>query len=422
MDREFDRLWLDLDSTQSHLPYAKLFRFDEELRRSSGTIALETMDYDLHTFEVPEVQRRCMEHLLVENDLEYAAFGGTRMLRTAIAAYETGLARNGDLGRFFVLLGNGVSEVAWAVIRGVMRARSNGGRNQFVIVGPTYPLFSSIILELGAVPVLVVGNAENDFVPEIENVAAHVSRKTAGIIIVNPNNPTGIAYSRQFLSALLAIAHASGAVLISDEVYSEMYHGGGGHVSLVGLNSGYRNLIRLFGPSKDRPGFTGIRIGYAAGDASYGASLLNDALVRGFSVGAIPQWWLLVDLTMRLDQSAREAAGLATLLSKEQVANWRGCLAANMNRIEGLLSDVLDAYYGGGLFSGVVIPNAGNMILVRLRRRLGEQEFLEEMRARKVVLYPGSFFDIPDDQTWTRLCLTRRRSVFRHGLSRLAGL
>ena len=90
-----------------------------------------------------------------------------------------------------VFIGNGVSEL----IDLCLRALLNPG-DEVLIPSPDYPLWSAAVMLNGGKAVYYPCRPENDFVPDPEEIAALVTRRTRAIVVINPNNPTGAVYPR----------------------------------------------------------------------------------------------------------------------------------------------------------------------------------------------------------------------------------
>ena len=102
---------------------------------------------------------------------------------------------------------------------------------------------------------------EEDFaLPPIDEIEKKISSKTRGIIICNPNNPTGYLYSREEILKLREIVKKHDLYLFSDEAYREFCYDGAVHFSAMNLEGVDENVILLDSVSK-RYSECGIRIG-----------------------------------------------------------------------------------------------------------------------------------------------------------------
>lgn len=129
-----------------------------------------------------------------------------------------------------VFLGNGVSEL----ITMTTQALLNDG-DEVLIPAPDYPLWSAATSLAGGVPVHYLGNEDDDWNPDIEDLKSKITQKTKALVIINPNNPTGAVYSREVLQQLVDIAREHQLLLLSDEIYDRILYDDATHISTASL-------------------------------------------------------------------------------------------------------------------------------------------------------------------------------------------
>jgi aspartate aminotransferase len=126
---------------------------------------------------------------------------------------------------------------------------------------PFYANYNGFAVSAGVTVVPVRSYVENDFaLPSIEEIEKKITPKTRGILICNPNNPTGYLYSHGELMQLRDIVKKHDLFLFSDEVYREFCYGGEKHFSSMNLEGIENNVIMLDSVSK-RYSMCGVRIG-----------------------------------------------------------------------------------------------------------------------------------------------------------------
>jgi len=126
---------------------------------------------------------------------------------------------------------------------------------------PFYANYNGFAVTAGVTVVPVRSFVENDFaLPSIEEIEKKITPKTRGILICNPNNPTGYLYSHSELMQLRDIVKKHDLFLFSDEVYREFCYGGEKHFSSMNLEGIENNVIMLDSVSK-RYSMCGVRIG-----------------------------------------------------------------------------------------------------------------------------------------------------------------
>src|SRR5690348_1581407 len=132
-----------------------------------------------------------------------------------------------------VFIGNGVSEL----IDLSLRALLNEG-DEVLVPSPDYPLWTAAVTLNRGRAVHYRCAPENAFVPDVEELARLVTRRTRAIVVINPNNPTGAVYPRAVLEALARLAERHGLVVFSDEIYDQMTYDGAEFVPMATLVHG----------------------------------------------------------------------------------------------------------------------------------------------------------------------------------------
>ncbi len=173
-----------------------------------------------------------------------------------------------DLDVEDVYLGNGVSEL----IVMSMQALLNSG-DELLVPAPDYPLWTAAVSLSGGNPVHYVCDEGADWYPDLNDIKAKITKKTKGIVLINPNNPTGAVYSRDFLLEVVEIARKNNLIIFSDEIYDKILYDGAQHHSIApmandvfcvtfsGLSKSYRvcgfrsGWMILSGPKKHAAGY-----------------------------------------------------------------------------------------------------------------------------------------------------------------------
>ena len=167
-----------------------------------------------------------------------------------------------------VYLGNGVSEL----IVMSMQALLNTG-DEMLVPAPDYPLWTAAVSLSGGSAVHYMCDEGADWYPDLEDIKKKITPKTKGIVLINPNNPTGAVYSRDFLLEVVEIARQYNLIIFSDEIYDKILYDGAIHHSIAplapdvfcitfsGLSKSYRvcgfrsGWMILSGPKKHTAGY-----------------------------------------------------------------------------------------------------------------------------------------------------------------------
>ena len=130
-----------------------------------------------------------------------------------------------------IYLGNGASEL----IAMSTNALLNDG-DELLLPSPDYPLWTAATSLSGGRPVHYLCDEANGWMPDLEDIKRKITPRTKGIVVINPNNPTGALYSDELLKALVGIAREHGLVILADEVYDKVLYDGVKHTAIASLS------------------------------------------------------------------------------------------------------------------------------------------------------------------------------------------
>ena len=130
-----------------------------------------------------------------------------------------------------IYLGNGASEL----IVMASNAMLNDG-DEMLIPAPDYPLWTAAVVLSGGTPVHYVCEEASAWMPNLEDIRAKVTPRTKGIVVINPNNPTGALYSDALLLGIIEIAREHELVIFADEVYDKVLYDGAKHTAIGSLS------------------------------------------------------------------------------------------------------------------------------------------------------------------------------------------
>ena len=131
-----------------------------------------------------------------------------------------------------IYLGNGASEL----IAMSTNALLNDG-DELLLPAPDYPLWTASTSLSGGTPVHYLCDEANGWMPNLDDIRAKITPRTKGIVVINPNNPTGALYSDDLLRSIVAIAREHGLVIFADEVYDKVLYDGVKHTAIASLST-----------------------------------------------------------------------------------------------------------------------------------------------------------------------------------------
>ncbi|HAQ63871.1 MAG TPA: aminotransferase [Ruminococcaceae bacterium] len=129
-----------------------------------------------------------------------------------------------------IYTGNGVSELITMSMQGLL---DDG--DEILVPAPDYPLWTAAVTLAGGKAVHYMCDEQNEWNPDIQDIKSKITNNTKGIVIINPNNPTGALYSEEILKEIVEIARSSGIIIFADEIYDRLVMDGLKHVSIAAL-------------------------------------------------------------------------------------------------------------------------------------------------------------------------------------------
>ena len=333
------------------------------------------------------------------NAIGYCESKGLFAARKAIMQYyqQKGLL---NVGVGDIYIGNGVSEL----IVMAMQALLNPG-DEMLIPAPDYPLWTAAVSLSSGTPVHYLCDEENHWYPDLEDMERKITPNTRGIVVINPNNPTGAVYPKPILEGIVALARKHNLVLFADEIYDKILYDDAQHVCLATLAP---DLLTVT--------FNGLSKSYR---------------VAGFRSG-----WLMV--SGNKDQAKDYIEGLDMLASMRLCANVQAQYA--IQTALGGYQSINDLIRPGGrlyeqrdlavemlnAIPGVscVKPEGALYLFPRLDPKVypitNDQEFiLELLKAEKVLLVQGTGFNWPTPDHFRVVFLPNKEDL-KEAITRLA--
>ncbi len=210
----------------------------------------DPLKYD---FETPGHMIKAVNKAMLEGYNGYSASSGTIEALEAIKkrAKEQRINNIHD-----IVITNGGSEAIEICFTSILNAGDN-----ILTPSPGYPLYEAIVNKLEGEEIQYRLDEENDWQPDIEDMESKINERTKGIVLINPNNPTGSVCSRETLLKIIELARKHNLVIYSDEIYDRLIFDGGEHISIASLANDIC-FITFNGISKNymAPGW---RIGWA---------------------------------------------------------------------------------------------------------------------------------------------------------------
>ena len=129
-----------------------------------------------------------------------------------------------------VYLGNGASEL---IVMSLNALLDDG--DEILVPAPDYPLWTAAVSLSGGRPVHYLCDEGSGWLPDLDDIRRKVGPRTRGIVVINPNNPTGALYPPELLKGIVEIARQHQLIVFADEIYDKTLYDGHTHTSLASL-------------------------------------------------------------------------------------------------------------------------------------------------------------------------------------------
>jgi alanine-synthesizing transaminase len=278
-----------------------------------------------------------------------------------------------------IYIGNGVSELIVMSMQGLL----NEG-DEMLIPAPDYPLWTAATSLSGGSPVHYRCDEENGWQPDLEDMEAKINDRTRGIVVINPNNPTGAVYSQATLEAIIELARRHNLIIFADEIYDKILYEDAKFISMSSLADDVLFLS-----------FNGLSKTYRAAGFRSGWMVLSGAkhrakdYIQGLDMLA----------SMRLCSNVPSQYAIQTALGGYQSIKELIGDGGRLRRQRDLAWQMLDALPGVSCHK----PEGALYLFPRLDPEIypieSDEKFAFDLLSQqKVLIVQGSGFNLPDSQ------------------------
>lgn len=299
-----------------------------------------------------------------------------------------------------IYLGNGASELIVMATNALLN-----NDDEILLPAPDYPLWTAAASLSGGTPVHYLCDERTGWMPNMKDLRSKITERTRGLVVINPNNPTGALYSKEILLEMIQVAREHGLVLFADEVYDKVLYDDVKHTALASLSEDVLTLT--FNSLSKSYRSCGYRAGWMvvsgdkklAGDYIEGLNMLSN---------------------MRLCSNVPGQWAIQTALGGYQSINELVGEGGRLRRQRDLAYELITAIPG----VTCVKPSAALYMFARLDPQVypiqdDQQFFLELLQETKVMLVQGTGFN------WTqpdhfRIVFLPHEDDLREAIGRIA--
>lgn len=349
-------------------------------------------------FDAPEeIQQDMIRNL--PNSAGYSDSKGIFAARKAVMHYTQ---QQGVAGVTLedIYLGNGASEL---IVMAANALLDNG--DELLVPSPDYPLWTAATSLSGGTPVHYRCDEDNGWQPDLADMRAKITPRTKGIVVINPNNPTGVLYSDELLQGIVALAREFGLVLLADEVYDKVLYDGVTHTAMASLSTDVLTLT--FNSLSKAYRSCGYRAGWMV---LSGPKEIAKDFIEGLNMLA----------NLKLGSNVPGQWAIQTALGGYQSIKDLVKEGGRLRRQRDLAYELITQIPG----VSCVKPQAALYMFPKLDPRMypiedDRQFFMEVLRATRVMLVQGSGFNYPDNQHF-RIVFLPHEDDLREAINRLA--
>lgn len=237
----------------SAVPPSGIRRFFDVASTMKGTISLGVGEPD---FVTPYHIRSAAIDSILDGETQYTPNQGLMELREEISTYVSGRFHVDYDPKTEIMVTVGASEAIDLALRACVQSG-----DEVIVPDPGYVSYSPCVTFVGAVPVMLRTEADDEFRMDAEKLEKAITAKTKAVIFPYPNNPTGGIMPREALEKIAKVCVRHDLLVISDEIYAELTYEGE-HVSIASLPGMKERTVYINGFSKAFA-MTGWRLGYA---------------------------------------------------------------------------------------------------------------------------------------------------------------
>ncbi|MGB2518876.1 pyridoxal phosphate-dependent aminotransferase [Shewanella algae] len=276
-----------------------------------------------------------------------------------------------------IYIGNGVSELIVMAMQGLLNTD-----DEVLVPSPDYPLWTAAVNLAGGKARHYRCDEAADWFPDLEDIKSKIGPRTRGIVIINPNNPTGAVYSRELLLEIVELCRQHSIILFADEIYDKILYDGAVHIPACSLSDDILTVT-----------FNGLSKAYRVAGFRVGWMMLSGNLkaARSYIEG------LEMLSSMRLCANVPNQHAIQTALGGYQSINELTAIDGRLTQQRDICYELLNQIPG----VSVVKPKGAMYAFPRIdSKRFGlrddERLVLDLLKEKKILLVQGTAFNWPE--------------------------
>ncbi|MFX1233281.1 MAG: aminotransferase class I/II-fold pyridoxal phosphate-dependent enzyme [Promethearchaeota archaeon] len=189
---------------------------NEVKKSGKEVISLNIGDPAIYDFETPKFISKALASASLNGKNYYADSMGVMELREELSKFMR-RKYNLNISSSDIVITTGVTEAIYFLLAALVEKS-----DEFLIPGPTYPLYINNTRFYDGIPVEYELDEKDDWDPNIDDLRKKITNKTKGILICSPNNPTGVLYREKRVKEIIDLAGEFNLPILSDEIYDQI--------------------------------------------------------------------------------------------------------------------------------------------------------------------------------------------------------
>ena len=291
-----------------------------------------------------------------------------------------------------IIVGNGVSEL---VVMAMQALLNNG--DELLVPAPDYPLWTAAVHLSGGRAVHYRKDEQSSWYPDTDDIRKKITAKTRGIVVINPNNPTGAVYSKEVLEDIVQIAREHNLIIFADEIYDKILYDDAEHHAMASLADDVLCIS-----------FNGLSKSYRA--AGFRAGWLVASGPKHLATGYLEGLEMLASMRLCANVPAQHA--IQTALGGYQSINDLLLPGGRLLEQRNKVCELLDQIPG----VSCVTPKGALYVFPRLDPKMypihdDEKLVLDLVSQEKILLVQGTAFNWPDPDHLRIITLPRVEDI-----------
>lgn len=350
----------------------------------------------------------------------------------------------------------GVMNCLLPAIRDLEVKAGRGQRRAVILTLPQYSVYDGIVSEHGLAPIYLATKLEHGFLPTVQEMEDALVHEPLAVLLTFPVNPAQTTFHGDDwlrLAQIVRLCQERKTFLIVDNIYQDtMWERGEIHPEIFAMSDTPDYLVKVFGPSKDRPAWSGLRMGYYIGDSRLREGFFYYSSIQYNTPNSLSRCLFGVDIlfrnlrqngeTLTLDHLSMLGdcfAGWGRTLDRPAILdqmlsrNLFGKYVHRLESVEGTQKqanrELIAAASGLGVFRDVINDRIGNVLLLRVAPEVfggsDHELFLHVLERAGLGILPGNAFGFPVQagSAWFRITTVHAApEIIVRDLERLAAV